>query len=137
MIVVTALSTCLSKRKNRLKRKQRSLQFATLKLKYQEQQGKGHVDGQDGPDDFDRPQTVASYYAAASVVFGVGVDFAVVAAKQIFDLIDIRYDGEMSPERKAAVKSEEDWLMGIREAVLREAERSPSGFSRALIDQHR
>ena len=97
-----------------------------------------HVDGQDGPDGFDRPQTVASYYAAASVVFGgAGVDFAVVAAKQIFDLVDIRYDGEMSPEREALVRREQAWLLRICQTVLSEADRGPSGFSRALIDQNR
>lgn len=47
-----------------------------------------HVEGQDGPDDFDRPQTVASLAAVVSTLgWGAGADLAVTAATQIFDAI--------------------------------------------------
>jgi len=61
-----------------------------------------HIEGQDGPNDFDRPQTIASYSAALSAV-AWGVDFAVTAVMQIFELLDLKYDTEMTPERAAEV----------------------------------
>jgi hypothetical protein len=69
-----------------------------------------HNDGQEGPDDFDRPQTIAAYSAAASVIFW-GVDFATTAIAQIFDLIDLEYDGAMHPERTLEFERERDWTL--------------------------
>lgn len=68
-----------------------------------------HVEGQDGPDDFDRPQTVASYCAVASVVMW-GVDFATTALAQNFDLIDLEFNGEMSLERAREIEREVAWV---------------------------
>lgn len=71
-----------------------------------------HNEGQEGPDDFDRPQTIASYSAAASVVLW-GVDFATTAVGQIFELVDLRYDGEMPSERRVDVERELDWAVSV------------------------
>jgi hypothetical protein len=73
-----------------------------------------HNEGQDGPDDFDRPQTVASYSAVLSAV-AWGVDFALTAIRQIFDAIDLEYEygtGE-SEERRS---DEDRWAEVQREA---------------------
>jgi hypothetical protein len=64
-----------------------------------------HVEGQDGPDDFDRPQTLASFAAVASVVMW-GVDFAITAVDQVFECVELRYDGAYSDARVAEVDAE-------------------------------
>ena len=64
-----------------------------------------HNEGQDGPGDFDRPQTIASYSATLSAV-AWGVDFAITAIMQIFELLDLKFDGEFPPERRALVAEE-------------------------------
>ena len=74
-----------------------------------------HIEGQDGPDDFDRPQTIASYSAVVSAVMW-GVDFAETAVMQIFECLDLKYDGEFPGERTAEVAAETRW---IRECVTR------------------
>jgi hypothetical protein len=72
-----------------------------------------HNEGQDGPDDFDRPQTAASYSAALSAVTW-GVDFAETAVMQVFDAIDLKYDGEYSEARWTEVQRE---IAFVRRAV--------------------
>lgn len=52
-----------------------------------------HNAGQDGPDDFDRPQILASYAAVLAGITGV-VGFAELAVEQVFEALDLRYDGE-------------------------------------------
>lgn len=76
-----------------------------------------HNDGQDGPDDFDRPQTVASYSAVLSVVTW-GVDFAVTAVKQIFECIDLKYGQEYPGGRWADVQREIAWVQRVVTAVV-------------------
>ena len=56
-----------------------------------------HVEGQDGPDDFDRPHTIAAYYAVIGVVTGVSIEAAGYAVGQVFDALDLRHDAEMTP----------------------------------------
>lgn len=73
-----------------------------------------HNDGQDGPDDFDRPQTVASYSAALSAI-AWGVDFAVTSIGQIFEAIDLKYgSGNQASEERWS--DEERWAEVQREA---------------------
>lgn len=77
-----------------------------------------HNDGQDGPDDFDRPQTVAAYSAALSVVTW-GTDFAVSAVEQVFEAIDVVYDGEdESDERWADVQREVEFVRRIVTTIV-------------------
>ena len=72
-----------------------------------------HIEGQDGPDDFDRPQTIASYSAALAAITW-GVDFATTAVSQIFECIDLEFDGEHPPEREAEVTRK---ILRVREVV--------------------
>jgi len=76
-----------------------------------------HNEGQDGPDDFDRPQTVASYSAALSAI-AWGVDFGVTAVMQIFDAIDLKYDGDHSDERWTEVQREIEFVRRIVRTVI-------------------
>jgi hypothetical protein len=76
-----------------------------------------HNEGQDGPDDFDRPQTVASYSAALAAV-AWGVDFAVTAVMQIFEAIDLRYDDYDSEERAAEVQREIEFVRRVVTTVV-------------------
>lgn len=76
-----------------------------------------HNEGQDGPDDFDRPWTVASYSAVASAVMW-GVDFAVVAVDQIFECIDLKYGDEFPEERRAEVSGRLDRLRAVVTRVV-------------------
>lgn len=82
-----------------------------------------HNEGQDGPDDFDRPQTVAAYSAVLSAV-AWGVDFAVTAVMQIFDCIDLRYDNEYPDARLEEVREQ---IAFIRNAVQLVTESLSSG----------
>ena len=61
-----------------------------------------HADGQDGPDDADRPQTTAALAAALAALFGA-VDFAEDALDALFDAVDLRHDQEMTAERRSEV----------------------------------
>jgi hypothetical protein len=61
-----------------------------------------HNDGQYGPDDFDRPWTVASYSAVASAVMW-GVDFAITSTNQVFECIDLSYGDKFPAERLSQV----------------------------------
>jgi hypothetical protein len=76
-----------------------------------------HNEGQDGPDDFDRPQTVASYSAALAAV-AWGVDFAVTAVMQIFEAIDLKYDDYDSEERRAEVQREVEFVRRVVTTVV-------------------
>lgn len=77
-----------------------------------------HNEGQDGLDDFDRPQTVAAYSAALSAI-AWGVDFAVTAVDQIFEAIDVAYDGEeTSDARWAEVQREVEFVHRIVATVV-------------------
>ncbi|MGH9248560.1 MAG: hypothetical protein ACRD0W_03450, partial [Acidimicrobiales bacterium] len=64
-----------------------------------------HIEGQDGPNDFDRPQTIASYAAVVSAVMW-GVDFATTAVGQIFECLELKYDGEFNDDRTVDVDAE-------------------------------
>jgi hypothetical protein len=87
-----------------------------------------HNEGQDGPNDFDRPQTVASYSAALSAI-AWGVDFGVTAVMQIFDAIDLKYDGDdESDERWAEVQREIEFVPTDCEDRHWGRERPPSGL---------
>jgi hypothetical protein len=88
-----------------------------------------HNEGQDGPDDFDRPQTVAAYSAALSAITW-GVDFGVTAIIQIFEALDLKYDGDHGhEERWAEVQREVGFVQRVVTAVVR-SQRSPqSGLS--------
>jgi hypothetical protein len=87
-----------------------------------------HNDGQDGPDDMDRPQTVASYAAVASALFW-GVDLATTAVGQIFELIDLEYEGEYPTERALDVDRERQWAVHTCATVVAAASRTPSGLT--------
>ena len=95
-----------------------------------------HNDGQDGPNDFDRPQTVASYSAVASVVFW-GVDFATTATSQVFELIDLKYDVTYPPERAIEVESERRWALDALASVLATAATGTRGFTSDLFADFR
>jgi len=92
-----------------------------------------HNEGQDGPDDFDRPQTIASYSAVASVIFW-GVDFATVAVGQVFELIDLEYNGEFTPERAAEVDGVRQWALDACVAVVRAASTGRAGLPAVLAE---
>jgi len=83
-----------------------------------------HNEGQDGPDDFDRPQTVASYSAALSAI-AWGVDFAVTAVGQIFQLLDLKYDGEFSEEREEERANTANWVRKVVNQIV--AAEAPRG----------
>ena len=95
-----------------------------------------HNEGQDGPNDFDRPQTIASYSAAASVIFW-GVDFATTAVAQIFDLIDLKYDVAMPPAREHEVEDERTWALGVCDVIVRAADSGRGGFTVELLAELR
>ncbi|MEO7588655.1 MAG: hypothetical protein ABIS84_11580, partial [Arachnia sp.] len=87
-----------------------------------------HNEGQDGPDDFDCPQTVAAYAAALAAIAG-GVDFAESAADQIFDAIDVAYDGDdKSDERWADVQREVKFVRRIVDAVVAGVQEQGAGL---------
>jgi hypothetical protein len=72
-----------------------------------------HIEGQDGPDDFDRPQTIAAYSAVTAVVIGVSdVDNANCAVSQIFQALDLEHDTEPRPEWHAACMVERQRVRG-------------------------
>jgi hypothetical protein len=83
-----------------------------------------HNQGQDGPDDFDRPQTVASYSAALSAI-AWGVDFAVTAVGQIFELLDLKYDSEFPEGREDERKIAANWIRQVVSQVV--AAEGPAG----------
>lgn len=89
-----------------------------------------HVEGQDGPDDFDRPQTIASYCAVLSGIVSA-VDFAVTAVGQIFECIDLVHDGAFPDERWDQVTFE---IAQTRQFVIRIAETLNSGDSHLSRD---
>jgi hypothetical protein len=92
-----------------------------------------HNEGQDGADDFDRPQTVASYSAALSVIAG-GVDFAITAIGQIFEAIDLKYDGDDdSPERWNDIQRERDVVRRVVTAVVEAKRGGELGFAPELL----
>lgn len=92
-----------------------------------------HNEGQDGPNDFDRPQTVASYSAALSAI-AWGVDFGVTAVMQIFDAIDLKYGGkDESGERWAEVQREIEFIQRIVRTVMRAANVHREGFDTGVL----
>jgi hypothetical protein len=94
-----------------------------------------HVEGQDGPDDFDRPQTIAAHYAVVGVVFGV-VDTALLAVGQVFECLDLRYDGAFPDERRAAVDGTVErvrgWVDTVRDGAAGHHEALPAAVVAAL-----
>lgn len=92
-----------------------------------------HNEGQDGPDDFDRPQTVAAYSAALSAVTW-GVDYADMAIVQIFDAVDLKYDSDYDhEERWAEVQRETEFVRRVVTAVVRTERGASSGFTLDLL----
>lgn len=92
-----------------------------------------HNEGQDEPDDFDRPQTVASYSAALSAI-AWGVDFGVTAVMQIFDAIDLKYDGDHdSSERWAEVQREIEFVRRIVKTVIGAMKVHRQGFGTDVL----
>jgi hypothetical protein len=87
-----------------------------------------HNEGQDGPDDFDRPQTVASYSAVLSVL-AWGVDFGVTAVTQIFDAIDLKYDTNYPDERWAEIQREIQFIRRIVSTVVSATKGYRQGFT--------
>jgi hypothetical protein len=94
-----------------------------------------HNEGQDGPDDFDRPQTVAAYSAALSAV-AWGVDFAITAIGQIFDAIDLKYvygdgdpEGRLSDEQRwSEVQREAEFVRRVVTAVVQSKRDAGLGY---------
>ena len=62
-----------------------------------------HIEGQDGPDDMDRPQTGAAYAAVLSTLHWA-VDFAETAILEAFEAIDVKYDQEFPAARQEEVQ---------------------------------
>jgi hypothetical protein len=91
-----------------------------------------HNEGQDGPDDFDRPQTVASYSAALSAVTW-GVDFAETAVMQIFDAIDLKYDGDHTEARWTEVQREIAFVRRVVNTVVRAQKPDGPGLDAQLL----
>ena len=92
-----------------------------------------HNEGQDGPNDFDRPQTVASYSAALSAV-AWGVDFGVTAVMQVFDAIDLKYDdGGDADERWAEVRREIEFVRRTVKTAIGAANTGRQGFDAEVI----
>ena len=91
-----------------------------------------HNEGQDGPDDFDRPWTVASYTAAASVLLWA-VDFASTAVSQIFECIDLKYEGEFPNDRPSEVDARVRWVRGVVADVVREVKPRAQSFDADLL----
>lgn len=87
-----------------------------------------HVEGQDGPSDFDRPWTVATYAAVTSAV-AWGVDFATIAAGQVFECIDLKYDGEYSSERRDEVVEAVQRLGRVAVLATQAASASAQGWT--------
>lgn len=63
-----------------------------------------HVEGQDGPDDMDRPQTVAALAAVLSALYWA-VDFVEDALGGLFEAVDLKYDQQFVPAREAEFKA--------------------------------
>ncbi len=63
-----------------------------------------HVEGRDGPDDMDRPQTVAALAAVLSALYWA-VDFAEDALGGLFEAVDLKYDQQFVPAREAEFKA--------------------------------
>ncbi|GAA4693299.1 hypothetical protein [Nocardioides conyzicola] len=88
-----------------------------------------HNEGEDGPDDFDRPQTVAAYSAALAAV-AWGVDFAVTAVSQIFEAIDLKYEGDVEQdERWGEVQREIEFVRRVVTAVVGYEPQTGQGFT--------
>ena len=73
-----------------------------------------HIDGQDGPDDMDRPQIGAAYAAVLSTLHWA-VDFAETAILEAFEAIDVKYDQEFPAARADDVRQ----LVGQTEQASR------------------
>lgn len=87
-----------------------------------------HCEGQDGPDDFDRPQTVAAYAAALSIVTW-GVDHATTAVAQIFDAIDLKYEGdEEATGRWPEVQREVEFVQRVVRVVVNSMKDADRGY---------
>ncbi|RNL75485.1 hypothetical protein [Nocardioides marmorisolisilvae] len=92
-----------------------------------------HNEGQDGPDDFDRPQTVAAYSAALAAI-AWGVDFATTAVAQIFESIDQKYAGDLgSEERWVEVQREVDSVRRVVTMVVESAKLPGARFTPELL----
>jgi hypothetical protein len=84
-----------------------------------------HVEGQDGPDDADRPQTVAAMAAALTLIHWA-VDFVETALAGLFEAVDLKHGQELGKAREEEVTD----LVGtisshskaLREALQRERE---------------
>jgi hypothetical protein len=94
-----------------------------------------HNEGQDGPDDFDRPQTVASYSATLSAI-AWGVDFAVTAIQQIFEAIDLKYEArDVDPEERwPEVQREAEFVRRIVTTVVQAKREAGLGYTRDVLN---
>ena len=93
-----------------------------------------HMAGQDGPDDFDRPQTIASFSAVVSAIAG-GVDLAVDAIGQLYEAIDFKYESEFGEieERWPEVLREADAVRRVVTAIVKAKRSSRLGFTPDLL----
>jgi hypothetical protein len=91
-----------------------------------------HTEGQEGPDDFDRPQTVAAYSAALSVI-APAVDFAVMAIGRLFEAIELKYDDFDTEDRWSEVERETKFVRRIVSAVVRAEPGEGWGFAPELL----
>lgn len=93
-----------------------------------------HVQGQQGPDDFDRPQTVAAYSASMAAVVG-GADFATTAVRQLFEAVDLLYDGDdAATGRWEGIQGELAFVRRIVTAVVASPPEGQAGYTPALLD---
>ena len=92
-----------------------------------------HNEGQDGPDDFDRPQTIASFSAVASAVMW-GVDFAVSAVGQIFECLDLKHGDDFTAERAEDVAFEIRRARAVVERVVAAAAPGSAWLTADLLD---
>ena len=76
-----------------------------------------HDDGDGGPDDFDRPQTVAAYCAALAVV-AWGVDFAATAVGRLFEAIELVHEDSGDDERWQQVQEEAAFVERVTDRVV-------------------
>jgi len=90
-----------------------------------------HVEGQGGPNDMDRPQTVAALAATVSALHW-GVDSAEDALAGLFEAVDLKYDQQFGPAREAEFRT---LARGVREdaTALRKALRTDRAITPDLL----
>lgn len=96
-----------------------------------------HIDGQAGPDDLDRPQTLAAYYTVVGLVTGVSIEAAGYAVGQLFDALDLRHDAEMTPAHLADAESERRKVARWLGLLLDEARPGTTWLTPGLLERLR